>query len=122
MKRKEFLEQAEALFDVCFSIMQAKNEDYSSVDDALKNFRKRGIPGILTRMEDKISRVEELATKDKEAKVNESVLDTLLDLANYAVIAAIVWGENRSDSDDAEEVGGSQLQLPFDDDESGTAR
>jgi hypothetical protein len=73
-------------------IMTAKNHDYSGETDPFKNFKMvehLGISsveqGLLVRMTDKMSRVSNLL--GKECKVlDEKVEDTLLDLANYAVI------------------------------------
>lgn len=73
-------------------IMLAKNHDYSGEVDAFRNFKmveQLGISsveqGLLVRMTDKLSRVSNLL--GKEGKVlDEKVEDTLLDLANYAVI------------------------------------
>lgn len=42
--------------------------------------------GLLTRMSDKFMRVLNLWHREDEAHVTESIDDTLMDLANYAVI------------------------------------
>lgn len=73
-------------------IMLAKNHDYSGDVNPFRNFEMvehLGITsvenGILVRMTDKITRISNLL--GKEGKVlDEKVEDTLLDLANYAVI------------------------------------
>lgn len=73
-------------------IMLSKNHDYSGSVNPFRNFEmveKLGITsveqGLLVRMTDKLSRVSNLL--GKEGKVlDEKVEDTLLDLANYAVI------------------------------------
>lgn len=68
-------------------IYAAKNHDYgNSFDKSLGRF---GIVASIVRMEDKMNRIESLT--NKEAKVNdESVKDTLLDLANYAIMT-VMW-------------------------------
>ena len=63
-----------------------KNHDYG--DSFGRSFQKYGITAALVRMEDKWNRLNSLATKD--ALVNdESIRDTLLDLANYAIMTAM---------------------------------
>jgi len=77
-----------------------KNQDYSKY-----NILATGFHGVVTRIWDKTARLMSLAgfnigtgeyTGEKSAK-NESIEDTLIDLANYAVIALILrrnkWGK-----------------------------
>lgn len=61
---------------------EAKNADYGNSFD--KSLDKRGLVAALVRMEDKMNRLDSLV--DKEARVEESMRDTLMDLANYAVM------------------------------------
>ena len=72
--------------------MEAKNHDYGATDDAFNNFRnceRLGIcsveEGILVRMSDKLSRASTLLKKEGKVE-DEKIGDTLLDLANYAII------------------------------------
>ena len=61
---------------------EAKNADYgNSFDKSLDEF---GIAASLVRMTDKLNRAKQLS--QQEARVDESMRDTLLDLANYAVM------------------------------------
>ena len=57
---------------------------------------KRSLTGLSVRMNDKIQRLLNLTFNNKEPE-NESVEDTLIDIANYAVMALIVqrqvWGK-----------------------------
>ena len=64
---------------------EAKNADYG---DSFGNSVKKYSPiAGLVRMEDKFNRLENLIMNCKEAKVKtESLKDTLLDLANYAIM------------------------------------
>ena len=63
-----------------------KNHDYG--DSVHDTFLKYGLTSFLVRMEDKLNRARTLSTKD--ALVNdEKIRDTLLDLANYAIISVI---------------------------------
>ena len=57
---------------------------------------KRSLTGLSVRMNDKIQRMLNLTFNNREPE-NESVEDTLIDIANYAVMALIVqrklWGK-----------------------------
>lgn len=69
-----------------------KNHDYSKDGDPLSNLRACeaiGIPaykGVLVRLQDKWSRLVELSKKEAKVK-EESVEDTLKDMAVYALLA-----------------------------------
>lgn len=67
-------------------IYKAKNTDYgSSVSDTYRDF---GLVSFLVRMQDKMNRLKTL--NKNEAKVlDEKIEDTLLDLANYSILALI---------------------------------
>jgi hypothetical protein len=96
-------------FDELLAAMEqvhdAKNHDYASHADPLSNFRRCetfGIEawrGVLVRMSDKWSRIEQFAGGKSAAVADERLEDTLLDLANYCLLAIILRGEA------AEEVG-----------------
>ena len=63
-----------------------KNHDYG--DSVHDTFLKYGLTSFLVRMEDKLNRARTLS--QKESLVNdEKIRDTLLDLANYAIISVI---------------------------------
>lgn len=65
-----------------------KNKDYG--DSIGKGYEELGPITILTRMMDKMNRLKSLIKKGEEnAEVNESIDDTLHDLANYAIIFMI---------------------------------
>jgi hypothetical protein len=99
MNNTELIKRMTDLFDRCIEIATAKNSDYANHDDPFQNFRSvetLGISvedGFLTRMQDKMCRVSNLVRRDA-AVTDESVLDTLSDLANYAVLLR-VWLEQK---------------------------
>lgn len=63
---------------------KAKNADYG---DSFVKVRQKYPNSILIRLNDKLSRLETLMDKSKDAQVkDESIDDTLLDLANYALM------------------------------------
>lgn len=78
------------------SVYEAKNSDYGNSFEECCN--KFGLVSAVVRMNDKINRINSLYDK-KDMKVNESLVDTLLDLANYAVMTA-VWMNNNDVSHD----------------------
>ena len=63
-----------------------KNRDYGGAFE--RGMERDGIISALTRMYDKLDRLHSLKDKDPEV-VEESVQDTLLDLANYAIMTHI---------------------------------
>ena len=82
-------------YEICLNTAKAKNADYATDADPFANFtgcEKYGIPtakGMLVRMEDKMRRIANLL--DRPAIVTgESIQDSLMDLANYALILS-VW-------------------------------
>lgn len=83
----------------------AKGADYSNPSDILSNLRvceQFGVPphmGVLVRMSDKFERLKNLVLKEQKgegpAVANESLEDTLEDLANYALLMIIVRRESK---------------------------
>lgn len=68
-----------------------KNSDYG--DSFHNSVQKYGLIAALTRMSDKFGRMETLILNRKDQKVkNESLKDTLLDLATYAIMTAMEVG------------------------------
>ena len=74
-----------------------KNHDYG--DSFGRSWNKFGMVSALIRMEDKFNRLESLLKKNGEAQVNESIEDTLMDLANYAVMSIIEMQPKNGEAD-----------------------
>lgn len=73
--------------DSMFETYKKKNADYgSSFDDLFDEF---GMTSALLRMKDKYNRLKSITEKGEIQVKDESVEDTLLDLANYAVLTVI---------------------------------
>ena len=70
-----------------------KNSDYGNSFG--KSFEKWGLTAALVRMEDKFNRLESLSQKEDQKVVDESIEDTLLDLANYAVMTIVEMRMNQ---------------------------
>ena len=65
-----------------------KNADYG--DSFGKTYRDLGIISAITRINDKFNRLVSLARRPNNQQVlDESISDTLLDMANYAIMTAI---------------------------------
>ena len=79
----------------------AKRHDYANTKDVFANFRTcelAGIPawkGCCVRIGDKFSRIMGFAKKEKLKVKDESIRDTLVDMANYALIALILYEEEK---------------------------
>ena len=94
MTREEFLSKFKSLTNRMCELVEVKNHDYGADADPFENFREFGVKGIVVRLGDKFKRIKTALWYDRELKVaNETVIDTLLDLAVYSVIA-ILWISN----------------------------
>lgn len=73
------------VLDKLNSIYEAKNKDYGSSFD--KTFEEFGTTALLIRLSDKYNRLVSLHKNNNQNEVkDESFSDTLLDLANYAIL------------------------------------
>ncbi|EPY6470692.1 DUF1599 domain-containing protein [Clostridium sporogenes] len=70
-------------------IYKVKNHDYG--DSFGETYKKLGIISAVTRITDKVNRLQSLCTKD--ALVDESIKDTLMDLVNYSIMTLIELDE-----------------------------
>lgn len=76
------------IVDKMFSTYQKKNSDYGASFDAL--FDEYGVVSAQLRIADKLNRFKTLTKPGAKQKVSdESVEDTLMDLANYAILTII---------------------------------
>lgn len=74
-------------FHICnllSNLYKAKNHDYG--DSFHKTYEEFGKIAIAIRLQDKISRLSALSTKDQQLVTDESIRDTLMDIANYAIL------------------------------------
>jgi hypothetical protein len=105
------------LLDAIAAIHAAKNQDYAEGSDPLLNFgavKRLGVDaftGILIRIEDKISRIESFARRGHFMVGDESLEDTLMDLANYALLAIVVRREEREKVAKAERAPDVEAQV-----------
>ena len=96
MTKQEYMAFHEACCKKMIEVTKAKNADYTGEgDDPFANFTRveaLGITdtarGFLVRMTDKMSRITSFAQKGFLLVKDESVEDTLIDLANYSILMA----------------------------------
>ena len=82
-----------ALLDFMHNQYVAKNTDYGN--SFSETFERFGLTAPIVRMWDKLQRVETLSKQDARVK-DESIRDTLLDLANYAIMSVIELDKRKS--------------------------
>ena len=80
------IELHKEMLDSMHNLYITKNHDYgNSVHDT---YEKYGLTSFLVRIEDKLNRARTLSKND--AKINdEKIEDTLMDMANYAILAVM---------------------------------
>lgn len=97
MNREEYFKFHEAMTEKMNAITRAKNADYTGAagDDPFANFNRVASLGVcsteqgfMVRMLDKYMRINSFVQKGFLNVKDESVEDTLLDLANYAILFA----------------------------------
>lgn len=95
MTKPEYFEFAARFFESCLTISKAKNADYTGgAADPFANFKaveQYGVSaeqGFITRMSDKMMRISSFVKMEELQVKDESVTDTLRDLANYACLLA----------------------------------
>lgn len=98
MTQSEYLDGFRIWLQDLATLNNKKNSDYSTKNDAFKNLKQIEIlsngainleAGILTRMSDKISRIGTLLFQKTREVNDETLLDTLDDLAIYSGILKI---------------------------------
>lgn len=83
----------------CLELVKSKNIDYSN-KHFLYNFDDFGYKGIIVRIGDKFSRLRTFYGKEKAEVKDESVIDTLRDIANYAILCILKYEEDNQKTDD----------------------
>ena len=97
----------------------AKNHDYATAENPYKNLEKVlsiGIEpwrGIVIRLMDKFSRLEEYCVKGELAIKSEGIEDTFKDIANYSILAMILFRKEQklAESYDVDRDGGLGISL-----------
>lgn len=98
MKPEERNERIKEMFKEDLKLLLRKGHDYAGDGDCMSNLRDFGFHGVVVRIGDKYHRLKTF-TEQQELRVSdESVLDTLRDLRNYAFLAQILYEGECPDS------------------------
>ncbi|KOA76610.1 hypothetical protein ADU78_05875 [Clostridium botulinum] len=81
------LEKHKQLCQELNKLYELKNKKYG--DSFGKTYKEYGSSMICIRLDDKLSRAKELLLHGEEGTEDESIRDTLIDLANYALMGII---------------------------------
>lgn len=74
------------------ALYEAKNHDYG--DSFSQSYREEGMAMPRIRIGDKVNRFKALTKYDNQQVGTESIRDTLIDLANYAIMTVIEMEED----------------------------
>lgn len=96
MSIEEKIEAHKELLDGLHNLYITKNRDYG--DSVHDTYEKYGLVSFLVRLEDKLNRARTLS---KQAAVvqDEKIEDTLMDMANYAILAVIELKGERTNNE-----------------------
>lgn len=84
------------IFKEMFSTYVKKNADYGNSFE--KSVEKFGLVASAVRLSDKLERFSNLICNDAQVK-DESIEDTLLDMANYAAMTVLYLRKTRKDNE-----------------------
>lgn len=106
MNKTEYIQYCEAFFLTCLATMKKKTDDYTgSSNSPFANFEAVEVlgfsteVGFLTRMMDKMKRIASFVERRELSVKDESVQDTLIDLASYsALFAAYIKSKNHDNT------------------------
>ena len=116
MKSNELVKKHGEICIFLNEVYEKKNKDYGNSFE--ETYKRLGIISAVTRIADKMSRLESLATKPEEERLvkDESIKDTVLDMANYCIMLAM---ELERESDERKDMIisniQSQVEEPLDD-------
>lgn len=89
------------------SLYAEKNRRYGN--SFADQFKKRGLVMSAIRIEDKFRRFDELVSNPSDDGGDESIEDTLKDLANYSIMTIMAIREQRGDTNACPEA---EIQTP----------
>ena len=93
------IQRHQELLNTMHELYVTKNHDYG--DSVHDTYMKYGITSFLVRLEDKLNRARTISRKEQLVK-DEKLMDTLLDMANYAILAVMEL-EEESESNDGQQ-------------------
>lgn len=83
-------ERFDAIAKEMSGLYARKNADYGNAFE--KGLERRGLSSAVVRFDDKVERFYTLASKEQRQVSDETMRDTLIDLANYAIMT-VIWLE-----------------------------
>lgn len=83
--------------DTMFNLYKAKNSDYGN--SVHRTYEEFGLTSFLVRLSDKLNRAITLSKKEALVQ-DEKIQDTLLDLANYSILALIELEKDKGEGND----------------------
>jgi uncharacterized protein YutE (UPF0331/DUF86 family) len=97
MDRFDLMLGIEEFFELVADTIDRKNHDYTGADESVfDNFEfveREGITdtttGMLVRLSDKYKRLISLTSRIDQSQVEESIDDTLMDMAGYVALLAV---------------------------------
>lgn len=97
MKSNELVKKHGEICIFLNEVYEKKNKDYGNSFE--ETYKRLGIISAVTRIADKMSRLESLATKPEEERLvkDESIKDTVLDMANYCIMLAMELERERDE-------------------------
>lgn len=95
MTSNEKVQAHKAICDQLNIIYEQKNHDYG--DSFHQTFLEEGLAMSRIRLGDKLSRFKTLTRSNEQKVTDESIRDTLLDLANYAIMTVLELDMVKSD-------------------------
>ena len=87
MNEQDRLHLHKQLCDQVADLYRRKNADYGDVFH--QTFQEEGLAMVRIRLGDKFSRFKNLSQSDSQQVQDESIEDTLFDLANYALMTIV---------------------------------
>ena len=111
---EELFEQHKRILDEMKEVYKHKNNAYGNSFD--KSIDKAGVISGYTRISDKFNRFDSYVFDNKFYEGDESILDTLLDLSNYAIMM-YMWLRRQAEweKEKDKEVEAKAVKLPTND-------
>lgn len=93
MNLQERVKRHKEIVEELNRVYEQKNTDYG--DSFAESVREFGIVAALTRISDKYNRFKRLALGNRNLVGDESIRDTLLDMANYCIMLSMILEEEQ---------------------------
>nr|DAX84061.1 MAG TPA: Nucleotide modification associated domain 1 [Caudoviricetes sp.] len=93
MSLEERVKRHKEIVEELNRVYEQKNTDYG--DSFAESVREFGIVAALTRISDKYNRFKRLALGNRNLVGDESIRDTLLDMANYCIMLSMILEEEQ---------------------------